>query len=303
MHPRPAITIYSLLLFSALACKVEVSNPAPTSFTNMEVPDEFAEYWFTGEGEISSYTLHINRYGEKRRGTAVNVFVTEDFSASQQVKLDNPSEAGEDKVSVLKLNQLYKFPTGVYDYSMMNSVFTPIEILQYPHSLKVTCSSQDWCGQTFTQMNHTGSAYQLQQFSYFQREGDIDVKVKPEMLEDELWTRLRIDPNTVPEGEVLLWPGNFFLRLSHEEPKPRAARIQFESSEATSQCIVEYLHLDRTIRIHFESSFPHRILSWSVEKGGNEMVTARLVTTIKTPYWERNANSFEFLRDSLGLKM
>jgi hypothetical protein len=184
---------------------------------------------------------------------------------------------------------------------MMSSVFTPIEIPQHPHSLKVTCTSQDWCGQSFTQMNLDGKNYRFRQFSYFQSEGDVDQTVRPELLEDELWTRLRIDPTSIPEGEVLLWPGNFFLRLSHEELKPRAARISFESSEANNQCIVEYLHLERTLRIHFESVFPHRILSWSIEKGNRDMVQARLVSTVKSPYWERNGTQFNYLRDSLGL--
>ncbi|MBR9921006.1 MAG: septum formation inhibitor Maf [Bacteroidetes bacterium] len=289
------------LSLTLIGCGVDEAAQNHSSFAKMQVPDEFAEYWFAGEAELNSYKLDIMRYGEKRTGHAVNVFVTEDLSHEKQVKLDNPSESPNDRVPVLKLNQLYKFETGIYDYSMMSSVFTPINFRQDPHSLKTTCSVQDWCGQTFTQLNREKKNYRFRQYSYFESEGDVDKSIRPEMLEDEIWNRLRIDPNSIPEGEVLLFPGNFFLRLSHEDTKPRAARIQFEASEATGECIIEYLHLDRTLRIHFQSSFPHRILSWTVVQGKQQMVNATLLESLKSPYWNKHDNKHAFLRDSLKL--
>ena len=58
------------------------------------------------------------------------IFVTEDFLTEKQVKNDhykNPKS-----VSILKNNQISKFPTGIYDYSIMKSVFTPIDIKEFP---------------------------------------------------------------------------------------------------------------------------------------------------------------------------
>jgi hypothetical protein len=104
------ISLFVFIAAGLPSCMVDDASQPHSSFASFEVPDEFADYWYSGEGEISSYTLDIFRYGEKRRGTAVNVFVTEDFSAADQVKLDDPSAAGDDRVSVLKLNQLYKIP-------------------------------------------------------------------------------------------------------------------------------------------------------------------------------------------------
>ncbi|MCB0705454.1 MAG: hypothetical protein KDC34_09105 [Saprospiraceae bacterium] len=300
-RPIPLKGVSIIALFVFCQCNIDDVGQNHSSFAKMEVPGDFAEYWFNGEAELSSYNLDIVRYGEKRKGTAVHIFVTEDFSREKQVKLDRPKETPEDRVSVMKFNQIYRFETGIYDYSMMNSVFTPIEIKEYPHSLKMTCTVQDWCGQSFSQLNLQDQHYRYQQFSYFESEGDRDLNVRPEMLEDELWTRLRIDPMSIKEGEVLLFPGDFFQTLNHEKPEPRAARIQFDASEATGECIVEYLHLDRTIRIRFQSSFPHRILSWSIEKGSKEVVSATLRETIKSPYWQQNDNKFSYMRDSLKL--
>ncbi len=87
----------------------------------------FEGYWSKGQAEITSYVLDQSRYGEIHPGNAVLIFVTEDFSRSRQVKLDRPERAGEDRARVLKLNLTKKFATGVYPYSLMSSVFTPLD--------------------------------------------------------------------------------------------------------------------------------------------------------------------------------
>src|SRR5919108_4912208 len=74
----------------------------------------FKQYWYSGKAEISSYTLDQSRYGQQRKGKAVLIFVTEDFSKKKQVKLDEPSSAEADKIGVLKLNFVKNFVTGIY---------------------------------------------------------------------------------------------------------------------------------------------------------------------------------------------
>jgi hypothetical protein len=296
--------LYTFLLpaFIWQSCQTRSANPTAPSFANLATtPDEFAAYWYGGKAEIAAYDLNIVRYGENRRGDAVMIFVTEDFSASRQVKLDHPEEAGNDRAPVMKLNSVWKFKTGIYDYSLMSSLFTPIDIAQYPHSLKLNFSVQDWCGQAYTQLNREKNAYLVRQYSYFETEGDQSFKAKPDMLEDELFTRIRINPASIAQGEADLIPGGFFTRLSHEAIKPKRARIQFLESEATTQCLVEYLHLDRTLRIHFETAFPHRIISWSEEENQRVTVSGKLRNTLKSAYWTENANEFRPLRDSLEL--
>ena len=48
--------------------------------------DEFWAHWGDGKGELNGYRLIQPRYGEKRAGTAVLVYVTEDFSDALRVK-------------------------------------------------------------------------------------------------------------------------------------------------------------------------------------------------------------------------
>jgi hypothetical protein len=91
-----------------------------------EISKASKTYWFDGKAEVASYRLSQNRYTELHDGQAVLIFVSEDFSKSKQVKLDNPSKSGYDKVSVLKMNMTKTFLTGIYPYSIINSVIYPV---------------------------------------------------------------------------------------------------------------------------------------------------------------------------------
>ena len=50
--------------------------------------DEFWTHWGDGKAELDGYALTQPRYGAPRAGTAVMIFVTEDFSDSARVKAD-----------------------------------------------------------------------------------------------------------------------------------------------------------------------------------------------------------------------
>jgi len=278
-------------------------NPAgPNVLRGEEALNKFAAYWYKGEGEVNSYRLEQSRYGEVREGEAVMVFVTEDFSKSNHVKLDNPGNEGNDKVSVLKLNHLRRFVTGIYDYSLMESVFTPVNIEKYPHSLKTTTTSQDWCGHSFAQFNLDGNRFLIHSFSYFEQEGDQKKSVNAVLLEDELWNRIRISPESIPVGEVDVIPSTFYTRLLHKKIEPKKARIRFEDREGMRLLTLEYLHLDRTLSIGFEPEFPHKILTWTEQDGGAVSSIGVLKESIKTAYWQKNSNQFEYLRDSLQMR-
>ena len=107
------------------------------------------------------------RYGEIHEGDAVLVFVTEEINPALQVKADY---SGPENVPILKLNAVRKFFTGIYPYSIMTSVFTPMDVLKYPLPLKITSSSQEWCGHVYTQMNLSDNEYRVRVHSYFEKD-------------------------------------------------------------------------------------------------------------------------------------
>ncbi|MEZ4827603.1 MAG: hypothetical protein R3C61_15170 [Bacteroidia bacterium] len=294
-----------------LGCQTNARPAADNESVYTDFSDrDFKNYWYQGLAEITSYDLQQARYGEIHHGHAVAVFVTEDFSAKKQVKLDNPESAGNDRVPILKLNLSKKFNTGIYPYSMMLSVFTPVDIRNYPYSLKTTMSSQEWCGHVFTQMNLRGNEYHLTGLSYFESEGDENLDIKKYTLEDELWTRIRISPENLPVGEVTLIPGSFYSRLRHKEITPATARISLTENNGIMDYQIFYPEADRTLVIHFEKQFPHKITAWeeTYTSGwgpGAQKLTTRAVAkkTLINDYWSRHNNEDLGLRTELGLPL
>ena len=300
--PIPPILLATTLFLLPFACQqINQQDSQTVLVSSKNSKSRFAEYWYQGQAELNTYEVEQARYGEMREGKAVMVFVTEDFSQSKQVKLDDPEKDWKDKIPVMKLNFVKRFVTGIYDYSMMLSAFTPVDLEHHPHSLKTTTSSQDWCGQSFVQMNYKGGSYKVQLRSYFESEGDEDFSTKGDLLEDELWNRIRIDPTSLQPGEADFIPGSFFNRLTHQPIKARRARIRLEQLDDRNQLIVEYLHLDRTVSIDYEPQFPYRIIGWEEQDGGQLSSRGTLIKSIKAPYWTQHDNDDLPLRDSLRL--
>jgi len=130
-------------------------------------PDQFRDYWYNHGAEISRYELQQVRYGEIHRGDAVLVFVTEEMNPAIQIKADNP---GPENIPILKLNAVSKFFTGIYPYSIMASIFTPIDVEKHPLPLKISASIQEWCGHVYTQMNLSNEEYRVRMHSYFEKD-------------------------------------------------------------------------------------------------------------------------------------
>ena len=179
--------VSSLILLALTAATTSCGTANSQADNDKTSSAPFTDYWYAGKAEITRYALEQARYGELRQGDAVLIFVTEDFLSDKQVKYEFGDK--DKAVPVLKLNATRKFYTGIYPYSIMTSVFTPVDGSHA--SLKVTSSSQEWCGHTFMQFNNRDGGFDSQLRSYFQAEGDQEVRLEQALLEDEVWTRLR----------------------------------------------------------------------------------------------------------------
>ncbi|WP_373494128.1 hypothetical protein [Aquiflexum sp.] len=264
----------------------------------------WGDYWFQGKAEISSFDLEQYRYGEPRTGEAVLIFVTEEFSRKNHVKLDQPDQAGSDKVSVIKMNQTRDFVTGIYPYHMMLSVFTPTK--EQNNSLKITASSQEWCGQTFTQLNlNSTESYKGKIFSYFEKEGDDSFSFTG-ISEDELWNLIRINPNQIPIGSVNMMPSLFYQRFTHKEFQSDEAFIRIiDITNNRSQLVVTYSSGIRELKIDFEKVFPYQIMGWEESQtrqdGTKEISVAKRKGLKIVDYWTKNKTEDAFLRKELNL--
>lgn len=268
----------------------------------------FSDYWYKGKAEISSFELDQARYGEVHKGTAVLIFVTEDFSKSKQVKLDYPAKYPKDAVNVLKLNNNRKFLTGIYPYSMMTSVFTPVKSEIYGRSVKITASSQEWCGHTFLQLNKKDENYQYKQFSYFESESDQDGTIESDFLEDELWTFIRLSPQKLPKGDYFLMPSTFYIRLRHLGIQAYLATLELMEEEKVYEYHIRYKEIKRNLKITFNKTFPYDIVSWeeTYESGWGKKkkvltTTAKRIKMKMIDYWTKNKLVDRHLYYELGL--
>lgn len=298
-----------VILLAALGCssqkKEENNNHKPREVYHPT--KAFADYWYAGVAELNHYKLSQARYGEMRDGYAVLIFVTEDFLTKRQVK--NEGRESKNTTTVLKTNYIKKFNTGIYDYSIMSSIFTPIDKNNYPRTFKVSTSTQEWCGQTFLQLNQSKNRYNYAGYSYFMSEGDDKGAVENVLLEDELFNRIRMDYTSIPTGELRLLPATQWMRLMHKKLKPYQATVSITEVDKEKSVIeIDYTDIDRTVTITFEKTSPFRILSWSETamsgygEASNILTTvATLDTTILSPYWNKNSNSDEYLRKTMGL--
>lgn len=278
------------------------------AWSGSHAADAFGDYWYRGLAEVTSYELEQARYGAVHPGHAVLIFVTEDFSRSKQVKLDRPRSAGADAVKVLKLNLTKKFDTGIYPYSMMSSIFTAID---GSGTLKVTTSAQEWCGHTFAQLNRSGKGYRARLYSYFESEGDRELELEDAPFEDEIWNRIRLEPDALPRGELRLVPGTMYLRLRHEDWRAQSVRATLETAKddpAIRIYTLSYPELQRTLTIRFRAAFPHEIEGWEEDYRSGFGADAEQRTTRATrikrillDYWRHNTPDDARFRQELGL--
>lgn len=270
------------------------------------------KYWIQGKAEVNVYELSQNRYEENYPGTLVSVFVTEDFLTEKQVK--NEYYSDPKTTWILKNIQIRKFNTGVYDYSLFSSVFTPIDRVKFPKSLKVSASTQEWCGTIYTQFNNVFQYdYKVEHRSYFEDEGDVSGRIKRAFLEDEVFTVLRMNPAFLKRGRIRMIPAANFIQLKHLQLKTyevEASIRTYKESEFKGEKLNEYRlyypSLKRTLRIVYENKAPYKIVGWldSFPSAFDKKIRTTRVTLKKQkmlPYWSQNSLKDLGLRKELGL--
>jgi len=268
-NPKRSLYVTSVILIVTVAVGylsgcTSANASQSSSDSNRTVNQQTKDYWYDGTAEITSYKLEQARYGDIHEGTAVLLYVTEPFSKESNTKADNHRDSN---VPVLKLNSSKKFVTGIYPYSIMTSSFFPFE--NGDASLKIASSMQEWCGMTYMQMTNKGDL-NFKVDSYFEGQSFENKKIEKQLLEDDLWTLIRLNPKNLPT--------------------------------------VAYPELSRSISIQFSESFPHAILGWEEEHYSGYGADKKLLTTkatlnksVKADYWNKNLNQHSEWRDKLGL--
>ena len=307
---RNSIILGSFIAFVIFGCSenaLQIAGEMPSAKNNElsktgKSSAEDKTYWYSGQAEITSYALTQARYGELHQGTAVFVFVTEPFSPTKFTKADAPNK---ENVSVLKLNQTRKFNTGIYPYSIMTSSFLPFQ--EGDHSIKITSSSQEWCGHTYMEVRNKSADFQIDIDSYFEDETVLAKNAPKAYLEDDIWTLIRIR-DKLPMGNIKMYPSLLITRLMHIEYKAYSCTASLKKSGSNSVYVLHYPELDRTISIEFEQAHPRKIVGWTEEYydgfGSDKKkltTTATRMKSISSDYWTRNSVADSTYRKLLNL--
>lgn len=281
---------------------------------------DFDTRWHDGRAELDGYRLEISRYGEPRSGEAVMIFVTEPFSASKLVKLDDPARAPGDLMDVLKLNLVRDFQTGIYDYNTMVSIFSKTADFE---PVKVSFASSEWCGNVYDELRVGASGIHERLFSYFEGQStDRTLARRDGIFEDNLYILLRgLRGDYLAPGakrSVAFLPSPFHSRLRHLPLEWQAAEIERERVPVMSVVPAGRFETtlyvvrtpDREGRFHIETAEPHRIVAWEWQAragaadarswmGGAERGV--LTGSARLEYWKLHDNGDETYRSQIGL--
>ncbi len=305
------MTNYVFLFLSFIAfisCEPKIENFNSASVTNNANFD--ISHWQDGKAEVSVYQLNQNRYNAMHPGKLVNVFVLEDFLTDKQVKSE--SNQNEKSAPILKNIRSAKFTTGIYDYSLHTSVFTPLNQKEYS-TLKVTNTMQEWCGTTFLQLNEKKGNYVLEQRSYFEKEGDKTVKLEKAVVEDALMNQIRLDYEKLPAGEFELISKLSYLALKHKPLKVYkafGAISKYKASDFEGEELLEYRYSikeqNREVTLIFEGVSPFKIVGFteSYPSAFDKKIrktTAKLISNERLAYWGMNSPKDAEIRNKIGL--
>jgi len=260
--------------------------------------------WSDGNAELSGYRATVSRYNELRPAEVVLIYVTEPMNRRTWIKDDDAP--APDRVNVLKLNASLKFQTGVYPYSVLTSVFSPVERYRdEPFApVKISLSVQEWCGHVFQAVWPGDDRFSSHVMSYFASEGEAREEVptaRGALYEDALLIQLRELDGPFAGGRDWrgsLVPSLWATRRVHRALRPVEATITRSQATLDGAPVTrfELRYADVTRTFDVEVAAPHRVLAWH----GSDGEDVRLVRTERLPYWRLNHNGDERQRESFG---
>jgi len=278
--------------------------------------DDFWARWADGKAELDGYALTQPRYGKLRAGTAVLIFVTEDFSDSARVKADPGVHPKSDTYPVMKLNFVRDFQTGIYDYNVLTSTWVKTEPASSPLGstlVKTSFSSQEWCGHVYMQWVPRGDRLDGVVHSYFDGEDASPTLPLPPggVVEEEVPIFVRgLRGDWLPPGgkrTLPFLPSQLHARLQHQKAAWGEATVERAASPERVRSVLGAVDAfvytvavrdGETTTWTVEAAQPHRILAWSSTSGE----AGKLTGSDRLAYWQLNQPGGEKQLEHLGLK-
>ena len=302
VRPTMSVSVCGVAILAVVLAGAATSPEPPA-----KASAAFWSVWGDGKAELSGYRVTTRRYGAPRDGTLVLIFVTEPMDRRVWIKDDAGDVPAADRVNVMKMNAALKFQTGIYPYSVMTSVFAPVDGAAPERfaPAKIAMTAQEWCGSVYQRLIVRPGSFDGEIRSYFHAEGDRDATVTTPIgtvYEDALLVQLRELDGPFAGGKD--WSGSIVpslwtARKGHTPPQPVTATVRRENASRDGVPVtrfkVAYAGVTKTIDV--EKAAPRRVLGWTTTDGE----TASILKTARLPYWQLHGPGDEKYLAQLGL--
>jgi hypothetical protein len=262
------VVLLSVGFAVAMRATVYQKDPAAVPVPALSVPPEqFSAYWQRDQSEETAYDFQINN-------DHVNKPVTLVFSAIDfRTDAHQPARTAEDRtrsVRVLACQLISPFPDSVGNRQEVQ-VFTPVNRSEFLETIQVYAALQTTNDRYAQRLD-----YQTGQFVLSRQQEDKqrmlpDYKLEKTLLEDELWTRIRLNPAKLPIGHIRLLPSLTTRQGRLWAEKAIATRADSGSVAFSRPGLQAYsVRFDksgRTLTIWYARDFPHRIAGWEDQTG------------------------------------
>lgn len=254
----------------------EPKKPETPLFTSPFATEKvFTDYWSAGKTETNTYQIQEEIAGKITQAEAILTFAIKPFDTEKQVEITSNQSA--EAINVLKMSLQEK-----YDFSAISSVYSPLDIKLFPHAQKVTHSFQALSNLFIYQVNQRNRAYQIEEKSYANNQVSKSLELKRVWLEDEIWNRIRLSPESLPQNEFEIIPS--LKSCSETQQSPIIQQAKGEVKDYTGTALQEkdlkvyalnYPATQRSIEIVFQKNFPYTILAWTEKVLLNKQLTTR----------------------------
>ena len=239
--------------------------------------------WDDGFSEMCFYDATDTIYGTPRQYTRVHLMNRQWMDPLTGVKTDAETPGA---IHAFKLVIAEQIPTENYNYRYLTTVFLRRSDLT---PLKMTTSSQEWCGHTFKILRWAEGRLDVRSFSYFPGEGDRTFERPRDAVPFEsLFIIAREAAATLRPQALEVLPS----MRSNRQVVPDAAAATVVPSPETQRVATPLGPLDvRRVRVEsaqttawfdVEAAAPHRIVAF---EAGDE--SGQLVAMERRAYWDR----------------
>ncbi len=223
---------------------------------NQETNKTFTDYWKNGRIEITKYELKEDSISVGEGSLSFNIHSVEGVNKNDSIQVLHSDFAGK----IHKEN---------YDYSAMTSAYLPLNLMLRPHAMKVINSVQEPAENSFLELSQIPKSYEIASKNTFKEKTKEHFILERKNLEDELWTKIRMNPNDLPTGDIEIIPSFAYWQSVRKSPNIYEAKAElkdYAGTEFTGKKLkiysLDYPDLKRNLSIVFEGDFPFEIVGW-----------------------------------------